>query len=233
MKKELPQKLTIKNWDLSDRPREKYIEKGFQSLSDAEIIAILIRSGTLRESAVEVSRNLLAQHQNNLNNIADLSIQDLMKIDGIGNVKAITIKAAFELGNRRRSEKIIHQKKIHSVLDIVELMQDKIAHLKHEEFWVIFLNQNSKILGIDNLGKGGLTTTSVDIRIMIQKAIACNATGIIVCHNHPSGEVKPSQQDCYLTAQIKQATEYFNIRFIDHLILHKDSYYSFEEAEGI
>jgi len=227
MKKKLPQKLTIKNWDVSDRPREKYIEKGFHSLSDAEIIAILIRSGTLRESAVEVSRNLLAQHQNNLNNIAELSIQDLMKIDGIGKVKAITIKAAFELGNRRRVEKVTHQKKIQSPEDIVELMQDKIAHLKHEEFWVIFLNNSSKVLRIDNFGKGGWTSTSVDIRLIVQKSITYNATGITVCHNHPSGDVRPSEEDLRLTKHLKQATEYLNIKFIDHLILHKDNYYSF------
>ena len=227
MKKKTSNKLTIKNWDISDRPREKYIEKGFHSLSDAEIVAILIRSGTLRESAVEVSRNLLAQHQNNLNSIADLSIQELMKIDGIGKVKAITVKAAFELGNRRRVEKVVEQKKIHSPLDIVELMQDKITHLKHEEFWAIFLNQNSKILNIDNFGKGGLTSTSVDVRLIIKKAITYNATAIMVCHNHPSGEVKPSPEDFRLTEQIKQAAGYLNIKFLDHLILHKDSYYSF------
>ena len=232
MKKKKTQKLTIKNWNISDRPREKYIAKGFHSLSDAEIIAILIRSGTSHESAVEVGRNLLAQHQNNLNNIADLSIQDLMKIDGIGKVKAITIKTAFELGNRRRAEKIIHLKKINTSLDIVELMQDKIAHLKHEEFWVIFLNHRAKILGIDNFGKGGITTTAVDIRLIIKKAITYNATGIVVCHNHPSGDVKPSQDDQRLTMQIKEATTYLNIRFLDHLILYKDSYYSFA-GEGM
>jgi DNA repair protein RadC len=229
MKKKLPQKLTTKNWDISDRPREKYIEKGFQSLSDAEIIAILIRSGSAQESAVAVGRNLLAQYQNNLNNIADLSVQDLMKINGIGEVKAITIKAAFELGNRRRAEKITHLKKIQSPLDVVELMQDKIAHLKHEEFWVIFLNQNSKILAIENLGKGGITSTSVDVRLIVKKAILCNATALMICHNHPSGEVKPSPDDQRLTMQIQQATEYLNIKLLDHLILHKDSFYSFHE----
>jgi len=229
MMKKQSQKLTIKNWDVTERPREKYLEKGFQSLSDAEIIAILIRSGTLRESAVEVSRNLLAQHQNNLNNIADLSIQELMKVDGIGNVKAITIKAAFELGYRRRSEKIVHQKKIYTTTDIVELMQDKIAYLKHEEFWVIFLNQNAKILSIENFGKGGITSTSVDVRLIIKKAISCDATGIVVCHNHPSGNVNPSSKDIQLTSQIVQAATYLNVNFLDHIILYKDSYFSFRD----
>ena len=232
MKKKPSPKLTIKNWNLSDRPREKYIEKGFRSLSDAEIIAILIRSGSARETAVAVSQNLLAQYDNNLNNIADLSVQDLMQFDGIGEVKAITIKAAFELGSRRRAEKITHLQKIQSPLDVVELMQDKIAHLKHEEFWAIFLNQNSRILAIDNLGKGGITSTSVDVRLIIKKAIACNATALMVCHNHPSGEVRPSPDDQRLTMQIQQATEYLNIKFLDHLILHKDSYYSFQN-EGM
>ena len=229
MNKKLSKKLTIKNWNISDRPREKYLEKGFHSLSDAEIIAILIRSGSSQETAVEVSRNLLAQHQNNLNSVADLSIHDLMKINGIGEVKAITIKAAFELGHRRRAEKIVEQQKIHSPLDIVELMQDKIAHLKHEEFWAIFLNNTSKILAIDNFGKGGITSTVVDVRLIIQKAIAYNATAIMICHNHPSSDLSPSREDMQLTEQIQKAAKYMNIRLIDHLILYKETYFSFND----
>ncbi len=232
MNKNLPQKLTIKEWDTSDRPREKYLEKGFSSLSDAELIAILIRSGSSKESAVEVSRNLMAQHQNNLNRIADLSIQELIRIEGIGKVKAVTIKAAFELGNRRRSEKIIHQKKIKCASDLVELMQDKIAYLMYEEFWVIYLSQASRILGTENLGKGGLTSTIVDVRMIMKKAITYNATAIMICHNHPSGEVKPSQQDRKLTESIKQAAEYLNIRLLDHIILYRDSFFSFD-SEGM
>lgn len=220
-------KLAIKDWSISDRPREKYLTKGFHTLSDAELIAILIRTGSTEESAVDIGIRLLALNKNDLNKVAEMPLKELMKISGIGKVKAITIKTAFELGQRRRVEKVLVKKKIVSATDAVEVMQDKIVNLRHEEFWAIFLNQNATIISINNFGKGGITSTTVDVRLIIQKALEINATGIILCHNHPSGELRPSDQDIVLTRQIVEATKLFNIKIIDHIILHNDHFYSF------
>lgn len=225
-------KLAIKDWSISDRPREKYLAKGFHTLSDAELIAILIRTGSSDESAVDLGIRLLAMNKNDLNRLAEMSTKELMAINGIGKVKAITIKAAFELGQRRRAEIVSIKKKIKSATDVSELMQDKIAHLEHEEFWSIFLNQSNSILGVDNFSKGGITSTTVDIRLIIKKAIEYNATGLLLCHNHPSGKVNPSEQDLNLTRQLVNAAKMFNIRVLDHIILHKDLFYSFN-SEGI
>lgn len=225
-------KLPINKWSESNRPREKYIEKGFPALSDAELLAILLRSGNRTESAVDVGIRLLTINDDNLNKLAEMSVNELTAINGIGEVKAITIKAAFELGQRRRSASVLCQRKIKFVSDLVDLMQDKIAEIDYEEFWVVFLNQGSVILGVENFGKGGISSTSVDIRLIMKKAIEYSATGLLLCHNHPSGEVKPSQQDINLTHQIKNAAQYFNISLLDHLILHKNNYYSFH-SEGV
>lgn len=225
-------KLTIKKWGISERPREKYLYKGFQSLSDAELVAILIRSGSQDESAVDVGRRLLKMNDGSLNQLADMTIEELMTVPGIGEVKAITIKTVFELGQRRRSEKVTDKKKIKFATDIVELMQDKIAHIVHEEFWVIFLNQASKIQKVENFGKGGMTATTVDIRLIMKKALNYNATALLLCHNHPSGDVVPSEQDIRLTNQVRDAAMLFNIKLLDHLVLNKDNYFSFQ-AEGL
>lgn len=232
MEKLESRKLKISDWSLNDRPREKCLEKGFHSLSDAELIAILIRNGSSDESAVDLGKRILSMNGNSLNALADMNLQELLRIYGIGTVKAITIKAAFELGQRRRSEKITVRKRIKFASDIVELMQDKIAAIPHEEFWVVFVNQSTKILGIENFGKGGLTSTTVDIRMIVKRALECNATGLLLCHNHPSGEVMPSAHDRLLTQQIKEALQLFTIKLLDHLILYHDIYYSFQ-AEGL
>ena len=222
-------RLSISQWCVDDRPREKYFLKGAASLSDAELIAILLRTGTASNSAVDIAKKILHSCQNQLNKLTDLSVEQLLKIDGIGPAKAVTLQAAFELGRRIRSEKIEQQQHIHSSEDVLEIMQKKIAHLKHEEFWVIYLNQASKILQIEQIGKGGLTSTTVDIRLIFQTALCCEATNIIVCHNHPSGSTKPSKADILLTCQIEEAANFFNINLLDHVILHKNSFYSFHE----
>ncbi len=226
------QKLTIPRWDISDRPREKYIAKGKNALSDAELIAILFRSGTAQESALDLSRRLLSICDNSLNKLAYLTIEELVKIKGIGHAKAVSLHAAFELGRRRRSETIENRKKIKCTADIIELMQHQLADLKHEEFWVIFINQSSTIIKMENISKGGITSTTVDVRLIMKTALECFATGLILCHNHPSGEVDPSHADIQLTQRIKSAAELLNISLIDHVVMSNEKYYSFF-SEGI
>lgn len=224
--------LVIKDWSVNDRPREKYITKGPAALSNAELIAILLRTGNHHETAVDLAKRLLHSCNNRLICLSDFSLHQLMKIHGIGQAKATTLQAAFELGNRIRSEKIEIGQYIHSSKDVVEIMQDKTANLKHEEFWVIFLNQKAKILKISPIGKGGITSTPVDVRLILKVALLYEATSIIACHNHPSGSIKPSENDIMLTRQIQKAVNYLNIRLLDHIIIHRSSYYSFQE-EGI
>ncbi|HHU47008.1 MAG TPA: DNA repair protein RadC [Bacteroidales bacterium] len=225
-------KLTIREWDASDRPREKYLSKGKNALSNAELLAILFRNGTAQESALDLSKRLLTSANNSLNQLANFTVEELLKIKGIGNAKAITVLAAFELGRRRRSEKIEEQKKIKYTEDVIELMQHQLADLKYEEFWVIFVNQSSTIIKMEKIGKGGITSTTVDIRLIMKSALECFATGIILCHNHPSGAVKPSQADIQLTNTIKQASTILNISLIDHVIMSNEKYYSFF-SEGL
>jgi len=223
----MKQRLTIPEWDVSDRPREKYLSKGKNALSDAELIAILFRSGSSQESALDLARKLLTYCDNSLNQLANLTIEDLIKIKGIGNAKAISLQVAFELGKRRRAESVISRKKIKSTNDILELMQHRLVDLKYEEFWVIYVNQSSAIIKMENISKGGLTSTTVDVRIIMKIALECFATGLILCHNHPSGEVKPSDADIKLTQRIKSAALTLNLSVIDHVIISNDKYYSF------
>lgn len=225
-------KLTIRQWDVSDRPREKYLSKGKNSLSNAELLAILFRNGTVQESALDLSKRLLAFANNSLNQLANFTVEELLKIKGIGNAKAVTVLAAFELGRRRRSEKIEIQKKIKYTEDVIELMQHQLADLKYEEFWVIFVNQSSTIIKMEKIGKGGITSTTVDVRLIMKSALECFATGIILCHNHPSGEVNPSKADIQLTNTIKQASNVLNINLLDHIVMSNEKYYSFF-SEGL
>ncbi|MDR2972789.1 MAG: DNA repair protein RadC [Bacteroidales bacterium] len=222
-------KLTIPDWSIQDRPREKYLSLGSHSLSDAELIAILLRSGTKNESAVDVARNLLAGCQNNLNILSEMSLNKLLKTNGIGKVKAITLLVAFELGKRCRVATVEQKRKINTTFDLVELMQTKNARLGYEEFWVVFVNQGATLLGVENFGRGGLTSTSVDIRLILLKAIELKATGVFMCHNHPSGDLFPSKTDLALTTQMKEAARILSIQLLDHVIICKEDYYSFFE----
>lgn len=225
-------RLTIPDWNEMDRPREKFMQKGAAALSDAELVAILLRSGTREESAVDVAKRLLAQCGNQLNSLADMSIQQLMKIAGVGQVKALTLKAAFEIGARRRAEKVAVRKKIRSSEDIRELMYPMLAHLHFEEFWTIYVNKNASVLAAEKIGKGGIDNTTVDVRLILQKAVELNATGFFMCHNHPSGNVRPSSEDIKLTNRIKDASALLNLMVIDHIIIGKECYYSFH-GEGL
>jgi DNA repair protein RadC len=224
-------KLTIPDWAVQDRPREKYLSLGFSHLSDAELIAILLRSGTKNESAVDVARNLLAICDNNLNLLSEMPLTRFLKINGIGKVKAITLLVSFELGKRCRVAVVAQKRKINTTSDLVELMQTKNARLGYEEFWIIFVNQGATLLGVESFGRGGLTSTSVDIRLILLRALELKATGIFMCHNHPSGDLKPSKTDIALTTQMKDAARLLSIQLLDHLIICKEDYYSFLEND--
>jgi DNA repair protein RadC len=226
------EKLTIKSWALDDRPREKLIAKGKLALSDAELIAILIGSGNRQESAVDLSKRILNSVDGNINNLAKLSIEKLTTFKGIGEAKAISIITALELGKRRHSEIALEKAKITSSKDAFNIMQPIIGDLEHEEFWVLFLNNSNKVLAKNQISKGGLTATIVDVRLLFKQALELTAVAIIVCHNHPSGKLKPSTADIQLTQKIKQAGNTLDVKVLDHLIITEKDYFSFAD-EGI
>ena len=222
----------ITNWAEDDKPREKLMLKGKIALSDAELIAILIGSGSRNESAVELSKRILASVDNNLNALGKLSLQQLMTFKGIGEAKAISIIAAMELGRRRRSEDALELKKVTSSKVIFEIMQPIIGELPHEEFWIIYLNNSNKVISKSQLSKGGITGTLVDVRIVFKTALEMGATALILCHNHPSGTLVPSEADKQITRKLKLAGESLEIKVLDHLIITEASYFSFAD-EGI
>lgn len=229
---ELQSSFSIKHWAEDDKPREKLMLKGKAALSDAELIAILIGSGSRNESAVDLSKRILASVDNNLTTLGKLSLQQLMQFKGIGEAKAITIAAAMELGRRRREEEGPDLKQITSSRTAFEVMHPIIGELLHEEFWVIFLNNSNKIVYKSQLSKGGITGTVVDVRIVYKTALEHNAVAIILAHNHPSGTLKPSEQDKQITQQLKAAGHALDIKVLDHLIITEKSYFSFVD-EGI
>lgn len=220
---------SIKNWNEDDRPREKMLQKGRVALSDAELIAILIGSGSKNESAVSLSQRILATAHNNLNELGKFSITDLMQFKGIGEAKAITIVAALELGRRRRGEEMVERKKITSSRSVFEFIHPFIAELPHEEFWVLYLNNSNKIIKNVQLSKGGITGTLVDVRLVYKDAIQLGAVAIILAHNHPSGTLKPSEADIQLTKKLKAAGESLDIKVLDHLIVTEKNYFSFAD----
>ena len=222
----------ITNWSEDDKPREKLMLKGKSALSDAELIAILIGSGSRNESAVGLSKRILASVDNNLNALGKLSIQQLMNFKGIGEAKAISIIAAMELGRRRRAEDAVELKKITSSKMIFELMQPIIGELPHEEFWVLYLNNSNKVLSKSQQGKGGITGTLVDTRLVFKAALELGATALILCHNHPSGTLIPSDADKQITRKLKAAGQNLDIQVLDHIIVAENGYYSFND-EGI
>ena len=223
---------SIKHWSEDDRPREKLLNKGKAALSDAELVAILIGSGSRNESAVELCKRILGSTNNNLNALGKLSINQLMEFKGIGEAKAITIVAALELGRRRRGEEAVQLSKIDSSHSVFELMQPIIGELPHEEFWIIYLNNSNKVIHKNLLSKGGITGTLVDVRLVMKTAIEVGATGLILTHNHPSGTLKPSDADKQITKKLKTASESMDIKILDHLIITEKAYYSFAD-EGI
>ncbi len=227
-----PNNFSIKQWAEDDKPREKLMGKGKAALSDAELIAILIGSGSRNESAVQLSKRILASVDNNLNAIGKLSLKQLMEFKGIGEAKAITIIAALELGRRRRAQETIELKKITSSKDVFELMQPVIGELPHEEFWILYLNNSNKVIYKAQLSKGGITGTVVDIRLVFKIALEQNATSIILTHNHPSGKLLASEADIQITKKLKLAGQQMDIAILDHIIITETGFYSFQD-EGI
>lgn len=228
----MEQNFSIKNWAEDDKPREKLMLKGKQALSDAELIAILIGSGSRNESAVSLSKRILASVDNNLNALGKLSLKQLMEFKGIGEAKAISIAAALELGRRRRVEETVELKKISSSKAVFDIMQPLIGELPHEEFWVLFLNNSNKVIHKSQLSKGGIAGTVVDIRLVFKMALEQNATSLILTHNHPSGKLEASNADKEITQKLKLAGEQLEIRVLDHIIITEKGYLSFQD-EGI
>ena len=220
---------SIKNWSQDDRPREKLRDKGKSVLSDAELLAILIGSGNRRESAVDLSKRIMSSVNNNLSPLGKLSIKQLMEFKGVGEAKAITIVAALELGRRRRMEEALVISKIASSKNVFDYMQPVIGELPHEEFWILYLNNSNHILLKQQLSKGGITGTLVDIRLVLKQALELNAVSIILAHNHPSGTLKPSEADKKLTQKLKKAAESLDIKVLDHLIITEKAYFSFAD----
>ena len=207
----------------------KLLLKGKTALSDAELIAILIGSGSRSESAVDLSKKILRSIDNSINKLGKLSVLDLQKFKGIGEAKAISIITALELGRRRRLEQAIELPKITSSKMAFNIMQPIIGELQHEEFWIIFLNNSNKVLSKQQSSKGGLTGTLVDVRLVFKKAIELCATAIILCHNHPSGKLQPSNADKLITTKLIKAGETLDIKVLDHLIITENAYFSFAD----
>jgi DNA repair protein RadC len=223
---------SIRNWASDDRPREKLLANGVNNLSNAELLAILLGSGTRETSAVELSRQLLQKADNNLAELGKYSVAELTKIKGIGEAKAVSIVAAFEIGKRRCSTDISDRLTITSSKDVYNYFHPIVADLVHEEFWALYLNRSNKIIEKYKLSQGGVSGTVTDIRLLLKRAIELLASSLIVCHNHPSGNINPSENDTAITNKIKVAASQMDIRLLDHVIIANNSYFSFTD-EGI
>jgi DNA repair protein RadC len=224
--------MNIKSWSPEDRPREKLLLKGTSALSDAELIAILLGSGTTTMSAVELAKRILQGVDNNLHDLARLSVKDLMKLKGIGEAKAITIIAALELGRRRKDSDPEEKPKITSSKDAVELVSAHLQDIHHEEFWIILLNRANRVVKKQQISQGGVAGTVADPKIIFKIALQELASGIILVHNHPSGNLTASQADIELTKKLKEAGKLLEIQVLDHLIIAGQKYFSFTD-EGI
>ncbi len=227
------QKASIRQWAIEDRPREKLIHKGIAALSDAELLAILIGSGSRKESAVDLSRKILMDVRNNLNELGKSTIESLQKkYLGVGQAKAITIVAALELGRRRQQSSPVERPQIKKSKDVFALMHPILADLPHEEFWVLILNQANRVLSKFNISKGGISGTVIDVRLIMEKALYQHASSIILCHNHPSGNKRPSQPDISVTKKLSEAGKILDIHVLDHVIIAENHYFSFAD-EGL
>ena len=220
---------SIKQWNEDDRPREKLLQKGKTTLSDAELLAILIGSGSRNESAVELSKRILASVKNNLNELGKCSISNLIAFKGIGEAKAITIIAAMELSRRHRASEGLKKDKITSSSTVFNILQPLLGELPHEEFWILYLNNSNKVLQKSQISKGGITGTLVDIRLVLKNALQIGAVALILAHNHPSGTLQPSHADKQLTQKLKKAAESLDIKVLDHLIITEKTYFSFAD----
>ncbi len=221
--------LTIKAWAEDDRPREKLVLKGRHSLSDAELLAILLASGNKNETAVQLAQRILNQTGNSINKLAKLQINDLKKFKGVGEAKAVTIAAALEIGRRRVEEQMEDKQRVVASKHAYDILRSKLSDLPHEEFWVIFLNRSNLVIGIECISRGGISGTVVDVRLILKPAIECLASGIVLAHNHPSGNLQPSHEDIALTKKIKEGAKLMNIILQDHIIVADNSFFSFAD----
>ena len=226
------QKVAMKDWAADDRPREKFREKGAGSLSDAELLAILIQNGTREKSALDLGKDLMLKSKNNLVELGRLSIRELMKIKGIGMAKAVLIAAALELGRRRLASENLDKPLVTSSSSVARFLQARFRDLPHEIFAVVFLNRANKIIHFEIVSSGGITGTVADPRIILKKALEEEAVSLILCHNHPSGSLKPSRADEELTLKIKEAARFFDIKVLDHVIVSSEGFFSFAD-EGL
>lgn len=225
-------KYSIKQWSKDDRPREKLLYAGAENLSNSELLAILIHNGTKQKSAVDLAKDVLKLGQDNLVELGKLSIKDLVKIKGIGEAKAITIAAALELGRRRQAASSLSKTLVRTSSDIAAYMQTKLKDYRHEVFAVLYLNRANKINHFEIISEGGITGTVADPRIILRRALEEDAVNLILCHNHPSGSLKPSRADEQLTSKIKEAARLLDITVLDHIIVSDDGFYSFAD-EGL
>jgi len=225
----LEDNISIKKLALDDRPREKMQAFGRSVLSDAELIAILIGSGSRTESAVQLAQRILRTSENNIHKLAKLSIEDLKQFKGIGEAKAISIVAALELGRRHKTEEQIEAPIINSSRDGYNIIKHKLEDLPYEEFWILLLSRSNKVKSTHLISRGGITGTVVDVKIILKKAIENLASGLILVHNHPSGNMKPSQSDIDLTNKIRSGASLMDIHLLDHLIIGDGNYYSFAD----
>lgn len=224
--------LTIKSLSEDDRPREKLAALGRQNLSDAELIGIILGSGNKNETAVQLAQRMLSENQNNINKLAKLSLAELKKFKGVGEAKAVNIAAAFELGRRRTEVETIQRVKITSSHVAYQILQKRLSDLPHEEFWVLILNRANQVIKEEYLSKGGISGTVVDVRLVCKSAIENNASSLVIAHNHPSGQLLPSEQDKKITKKLNEALQTFEISLLDHLIIGDQNYYSFAD-EGL
>lgn len=222
-------RMRIKDLAEEDRPREKLLAKGLESLSDAELIAILIGSGNAEETAVEVGRKMLAMAGNNLNELGKKSVNDLMRMKGIGPAKAISVVAALELGRRRKMADMLEKKQISNSHDAFLYMSPQLSDLPHEEFWIVLLSRSNKIIDRKRISQGGVSGTVADVRLIMKQAIDKLASAIVLCHNHPSGNMEPSQQDMALTEKITEAGKMISVGVVDHIIVAGEKYFSFAD----
>ncbi|TVR79919.1 MAG: JAB domain-containing protein [Chitinophagaceae bacterium] len=221
---------SIKSWAEDDRPREKLMKLGRKNLSDAELLAILLRSGSRKSSALELSKKILSDVDNDLDKLAKISIDQIVnKYHGVGEAKAITLIAALELGIRRNAKQSLPRSKITSSKDVFDLLQAKFIDLPHEEFWVMYLNRSNIVIKSERISLGGSTGTVADPKIILKRAVELIANAIILAHNHPSGSLKPSQADISLTKKIKEAASYLDVYLFDHLIFTDKAYFSFAD----
>lgn len=227
-----PKHLSIKSLAEDDRPREKLVSLGRHNLSDAELLAIILGSGSRNETAVQLAQRMLSENNNNINSIAKMGLNELKKYKGVGIAKAVNVAAAFEVGRRRSTSDTVDRVKITSSKIAYESLKKFLGDLPHEEFWILILNRANKIVKEECISKGGISSTVVDARLICKSAIENNASGIILAHNHPSGQLIPSIEDKTITKRLKEALQLFDIALLDHIIVGDQDYYSFGD-EGL